>query len=351
MKIDLIHLNKLVEDKYINVQKHPEHSLFIYNYSQKCQYDKYWNELTLQCRGLILDTEGNIIARPFKKFFNYEEHLPEEIPNEEFEIFEKLDGSLGIGFFYKGEFHFATRGSFISDQAKKARTLITTDQIELLPKEGVTFLFEIIYKENRIVCNYEDQEKLVLLDIIKNHDGSHLNYSELILANNSVKFDLVKRYDRIKDYKAIKSLIKDDQEGFVIRFNSGFRVKVKGDEYCRLHRILSQVSTKTVWEYLSEKKDFNELLERVPDEFYNWVREVKLDLEKQYKDVIDHCQNELNKIMVNPILAKKDFAIKVIESKYSAVLFKMYEEKDIDTLVWRMIKPKYEKSFVSKIEE
>ena len=53
----------------------------------------------------------------FNKFFNMEEHQPEEIPNETFEVFEKLDGSLGILFWYQGQWILATKGSFTSDQA------------------------------------------------------------------------------------------------------------------------------------------------------------------------------------------------------------------------------------------
>ena len=89
------HYRKLIDEKYIYVRKHPDAELYIYNYSPKTQYDRKWNEITMICRGLIRD-EKQIIARPFNKFFNIEQHEPEEITNEEFEVYEKLDGSLGI---------------------------------------------------------------------------------------------------------------------------------------------------------------------------------------------------------------------------------------------------------------
>ena len=91
--IDINKLNELVNQKYVSVQKHPEADLYIYNYTQNAQYEGFWNQITLMCRGLILDGQGNIIARPFPKFFNLEEHQPEEIPKENFEVFEKMDGS------------------------------------------------------------------------------------------------------------------------------------------------------------------------------------------------------------------------------------------------------------------
>jgi RNA ligase len=88
-----------VNDKLISIQKHPEANLFIYNYSPKVQYEKLWDEITMMARGLILDTEMNIVARPFGKFFNLEEHTESEIPNLPFDVYEKMDGSL---VFYTG---------------------------------------------------------------------------------------------------------------------------------------------------------------------------------------------------------------------------------------------------------
>ena len=75
-----------VEQKFISEQKHPNLDLWIYNYTKRCQYEKKWDEVTTMCRGLILNKEGNIIARPFKKFFNIGEHLNEITLQQENEI-------------------------------------------------------------------------------------------------------------------------------------------------------------------------------------------------------------------------------------------------------------------------
>ena len=90
-------------EKYYNLgllykQTHPTLDLTIWNYSPKVQYEGLWDDITMQCRGLVTNSNGDVIARPFKKFFNYEEHKPEELPNEYFEVYEKMDGSLGIVF-------------------------------------------------------------------------------------------------------------------------------------------------------------------------------------------------------------------------------------------------------------
>jgi hypothetical protein len=80
-------------------QDHPTLPLSIWNYTPEVQYGQSWDEVTLQCRGLVTDNEGNIVARPFKKFFNIEEG--KHTPTEEFDVFEKMDGSLGILFYYE----------------------------------------------------------------------------------------------------------------------------------------------------------------------------------------------------------------------------------------------------------
>jgi RNA ligase len=97
-------LNKYYQDELVQKQVHPDLPLTIWNYTPKTQYGetgnqyKYWDEVTLQCRGLITDDKGNVVARPFKKFFNMEENR--HTPTQEFEVFEKMDGSLGIMFLY-----------------------------------------------------------------------------------------------------------------------------------------------------------------------------------------------------------------------------------------------------------
>ena len=72
MKYDLDILNDYIEKGLVIKQVHPTLPLSIYNYSRTCQYGGLWDDITLNCRGLVLDNKGNVIAKPFPKFFNYE---------------------------------------------------------------------------------------------------------------------------------------------------------------------------------------------------------------------------------------------------------------------------------------
>ncbi len=332
-------LETLIQENYIHVQEHPSGELRIYNYSPKAQYDRVWNEWTMLCRGLIMDRNYQIVARPFQKFFNLEEHKQENIPlgsfEESFEVYEKLDGSLGILYQFENQIFIATRGSFNSKQSIKATQLLHQKYAHALPhiKQGKTYLFEIIYPENRIVIDYGAKEDLILLAVIDNQTGK-----DEILPE--IGFPLVKRYDGIADLNILKTLQEDNKEGFVIKFASGFRVKVKFEEYVRLHRILTQVSSRNIWEFLASNQSLDQVLERVPDEFYDWVKKIVHELTTHYQDIETYCKENF-KDLGN----RKDTALYFQTLQYPAVLFAMLDGKDYTGRIWKMVEPTYEKPF------
>ncbi len=327
-------------------QDHPTLPLSIYNYSRTCQYERLWDDVTMDCRGLVLDSEGNVIAKPFRKFFNMEEHKPEEIPNEPFEVFEKMDGSLGILFNYKGEWILSTKGSFNSDQAIKGMEIAKRYNYDKICIPGFVYLFEIIYPENRIVVNYGTDERLVLLSIV-NPEGKELDYDEIEIDG----WDIVNRYDGIRDYSELKSKISQNDEGFVIRFRSGFRMKIKGDEYVRLHRILTGFSNITIWEYLKDKRDFNEFLDRVPDEFDSWVRNTVEDIKNEY-EMINSEYKWIFQVLMRSSQSetKKGFAEMAKKYKHPSILFKMFDGKEYSNYIWKQIRPNYQKPFRKELE-
>lgn len=347
MKYNLEVLEEYIERGLVIKQNHPTLPLSIYNYSRTCQYDGVWDDITLNCRGLVLDNEGNVVAKPFPKFFNYEEHKPEDIPNENFEVFEKMDGSLGIIFHYEGEWLVATRGSFTSEQAIKGK-----EMLDKLPLEGFdtnnTYLAEIIYPENRIVVDYGTDEKLVLLGAYNNETVEEVKVEEI----NG--WEVVKMYKTWgEDWKTLKKEISKDNEGYVIRFSSGMRMKIKGDEYVRLHRILTNFSTKDIWELLKNNEPLEPFLERVPDEFDDWVKRTAMNLRYSFYSIDERAgklhdgfrYGKYNDKEVEP--TKKEFAeyVKQFPKELSAVMFKMWDKQPYDYIIWNMIKPKYEKPF------
>jgi RNA ligase len=208
-------------------------------------------------------------------------------------------------------------------------------------------LFEIIYPENRIVVDYNGEERLVLLGIINTETGEELPHNELFEG-----FDVVKKYDGVRDYSELKGKVEHNSEGFVVRFSNGQRVKIKGEEYLRLHKIMTNVSTTGVWEFLSNGGDINEFLKDVPDEFYDKVKSYADTLRYGVMQVSEYCgkahynfrYGKYSDREVEP--TKKEFAQHVMENghpPYRAVMFAMWDGKPYEKLIWNIIKPEWKK--------
>lgn len=241
--------------------------LRLYTYTDECAYKRLWNPFSLMSRGLVLDMEARqVVATPFPKFFNYGEGCAPEtpmdpLPDEPFEVTEKMDGSLGIIFYHKGRWRCVTRGSFASEQARWAEKWLWGRTETLIP--GHTYLFEIIYRDNKIVVPY-DFEGLVLLAA---YDDKGYEYDRTRLLG-CWDGRVATRIDgqSIDDLLAIAKTLPATSEGFVVRFASGRRIKIKGDEYVRVHRLVSRVTPLAVWDMLLNGDDMEMMRQQLPEE-------------------------------------------------------------------------------------
>lgn len=341
MKIDISRFRELEEQKYLSCQKHPSADLLIWNYTQLAQFAKVWCPETLMARGLITDFLGNVKARPFKKFFNYEEHFGEDcklppLPLEPFTVTEKMDGSLGILYWVDDIPYIATRGSFTSEQAIKGTEILHRDYSHVEFDSYCTYLFEIIYPANRIVIDYNGMEDIVLLAVVETETGREVKnslYSGFIPVVKTYEFD---------DIAKIKEVQEDNKEGFVIRFESGVRTKIKMAEYVRLHRLVTGVNAKTIWELLKNGHDFTDLLERVPDEFYDWVKNTKAELEKQFHLIEQESKSRWIEALDMDTRKKQAQHISKT-SQYPGVVFAMLDSKPYKDIIWKLIKPRADK--------
>ena len=112
--LDLADLEKHIDAGYVKATRHPTAPLTIYNYTNRAQFDRVWNDTTRTCRGLIVHDDDTIVARPFRKFFNHGE--VDEIPGGPVRVLDKLDGSMGVLYHDGDGWAIATRGSFTSEQ-------------------------------------------------------------------------------------------------------------------------------------------------------------------------------------------------------------------------------------------
>jgi RNA ligase len=325
----------------ISARRHPHHPLTIYNYTVKSQITPIsdWTEAMKDCRGLILDDDGEIVGRPFRKFWNLEQ-VQDQIPDgEPFTVWEKLDGSLGIACSYAGERIVATRGSFESEQAAWFRQWLDAKHPGFTPS-GETWLFEIIFPENRIVVDYGNRKEGVLLAVMS-PDGVYLP----ALFESSTRFRKARRFDGMTGFDTINA---DPQfagaEGFVVQWANGFLAKVKLDEYKRLHRLITQCSTRTIWELIKSGAGIQELVDRVPEEFATWVREKATEIE-QAKCMAEFHAYRLMEVNKDLYGTRKEFAMWAKEQRNPALLFSLLDGKDITEACWKLAEPQWATPF------
>ncbi|MEV7725298.1 RNA ligase [Streptomyces sp. NPDC087917] len=313
-------LSAAIEAGHVTRKAHPELPLSIYTYTREAQYEGVWNRVTTRCRGLVAeDGTGVVVALPLPKFFNVGEHesgrpYAPALPDEPFEVYDKVDGSLAVVYHYAGRWRAASKASFTSTQATWAqRRLDARDTAGLVP--GTTYLAEVLYPQNRIVVDYGDRKDLVLLAAF-GPDGT-----EVPLAAAAGHWGAIGSVVSVWPAMPLAELLAlaesntlpdggsaggTDAEGYVLRFASGVRAKAKLSEYVRLHRVLTRCTERDVWRAHgvqrfaglpvkqlaqglnctvaeieeSGGKPLDALLEQVPDEFDAWVREVITGLEE-----------------------------------------------------------------------
>lgn len=318
-------MKEYIERGLIKETVHPDYpELAIYNYTPECQFSKAWDDTTMAARGLVMNRlTGDVVAKPWPKFFNLSEH--KTVPDGPASVFEKMDGSLGIVFYYDGRWHVSTRGSFTSEQANFAAKWIEGYPFPM----GYTHLFEIIYPENRIVVDYDGYEGLVYLDSISLETGLSERMSFWPIGAKC--FGLMRPEELPKH--------KDNAEGYVLYWlEHDFRVKVKFDEYVRLHKIMTEYSIKRLWEHLSAGGEFSAMISGVPDEFY---QEVKIDHEAlmtAFGSILSKAQAVHDSAVVLP--TRKEQAVYVIrqDKDLSGIVFKMLDGKGVDEAIWRKVK-------------
>ncbi len=349
-KLDLGDLDRLVAEHYVREERHPRADLWIYNYTEKATYNRYWTPLTMACRGLILDADRTVVARPFPKFFNLGEHQT-DLPAEPFEVFEKLDGSLGIMYWLEGEPYISTRGSFVSQQAQIANALLRERYAGCAWDRRLTYLFEIIAPETRLVVNYGDRRELVLLAAIETATGR-----EWPLRDAAVKgIGLVPSYGLSTDPWALldKERDRENAEGYVIWFpSSGLRLKVKFQEYVRLHRLITGVTQRRIWEALKDGMGLEEMLDRVPADYATWVQQQAEELLTQYRSLMDRAEAAFREVSAATGTAdRRAFALHAQREfgPYQHLMYAMLDGKPADELIWKMIRPAATRAFKQEI--
>ncbi|MFE9630011.1 AAA family ATPase [Streptomyces sp. NPDC006463] len=381
-----------IDAGYVTRKSHPELPLSIYTYTRTAQYERVWNQVTTRCRGLVADdTTGAIVALPLPKFFNVGEHESGQpyapaLPDEPFEVYDKVDGSLAVVFHYADRWRVASKGSFISAQATWAQRLLDTKDTAAL-RPGTTYLAEILYPQNRIVVDYGDRRDLVLLAAFGG-DGTEVPLAEaaphwegigsVVTVWPAMPLDELIALTESNTLPGGATATGIDAEGFVLRFASGVRAKAKLSEYVRLHKVLTGVTERDIWRShgiqrfaglpakqlaqglncavadieASGGKPLDALLEQVPDEFDTWVREVIARLEDvaaRHERAVDEAYAGLAHLAAD----RGAFARAVRElgdRGIRAAMFMRLDGRPTDLTTWRHVRPETGDAYITDEE-
>jgi RNA ligase len=322
----------------VRAQTHPALPLTIYNYSEKCAFEGIWSETTLACRGLIADGSGAVVARPYLKFFNHgQPGAPTLSLETAVEVTDKADGSLGIIYPTPDGYAVATRGSFTSDQAVRATAILRRRYAGWVPPTDHTVLVEIVYPENRIVIDYEGMEDLILLGAVHVPSGRTLPPAQV-----SWPGPVVESFAYATFGAALAAPARPNREGLVVHVPAtGARVKLKYEEYLRLHKIVTGLTSRTIWEALVAGQSIASICEPLPDEFHGWAQDVAARLQQEVDDVVVRVEKVFQAIVggLGERYSRKDFALIAAKHELRGYLFARLDGKDLRPAIWQQIKP------------
>src|SRR5699024_96271 len=217
-----------------------------------------WDEpLNRMGRGLILDSEGNIVSRGYDKFFNYLELAEREDINNKWlsdwdkgktYVTPKIDGSMVLLGMYNHSLIISSSSSITNEYTKMFKELAT--ELGWYTNRTINFLepllqdyslvLEYVSQKTQIVVPYQNTE-LRLHGIVKKTNGLALipkyNERKLIADNLNVKALEVLHLSK-EELLQLKET-QEGIEGYVVQFENGKMLKIKTDWYTEAHMTVS----------------------------------------------------------------------------------------------------------------
>lgn len=310
-------VENLRRNKYVYEKKLGD-KISSFNFSKEAFYNKVWNHMTTQARGLFIDTNNYlVVARSYNKFFNLNEreetkydNLKEKL-NYPAYLYLKYNGFLGILSLYNNEFVFGTKSQLSGDFSDYFKNifnkLFNKKQQEAIKKRltdnETSMIFEVVDSINdKHIIEYKE-DRLVLLDEIYNSiNYSKVKYDELkefAEKNNIETKELVYVVNSIEEFEGIFNKITQEEykfnnqyvEGFVIEDSSGFMFKYK-TEYYKKWKLLRSKMENAIKNNDYKTKENNELEKEFIKYLENKFKDKTIAIEKI--NIIDE-RNEFEK--------------------------------------------------------
>lgn len=244
-----------------------------------------------------------------------------------------------------GQFAVATRGSFASDQAVHA-TEVWRERYaaRFTPPPGLTVLAEIVYPQNRIVVDYGDTDDLVLLGAVETATGAVLDPSWVPHWPGPCASAIA-----AESFAAALALPpRPNAEGLVVRcLHTGAMLKLKQEDYVRLHRIVTGLTARTVWEYLLTGGPLDDLIAPLPDEFHAWVRGVAAGIASGVAAEAERLDAEFRALVAqmpdgwtpSDRAGRKDFAAVAVPHPDKWAMFLLLDGRDLRPELLKRARP------------
>lgn len=349
--LDVEKLERYIEEGIVERRYHGVLPLTLYCYSRRATYEDIWDDITEKTRGLIVDATGEIVARPFEKFFNIEtttrpetwlSNLPTKIQPI---ILDKLDGSLGTVWKYGSFTGVASKGSFNSEHAHWATGWYHTVCKNAIWPEGYTPVVEMICQSvQRHVVSYDIPDQLILLALINNETGEEMDYNEVY---HYAYLNGLKTADIYS--KTVGDVLNEDREnkeGYVLSYprpgKTPLKLKVKHETFLKLQKIVHAATPKSIMEALVDGN--RDLIE-------TWIKSASPELSSFVEDwtariieVYGRILNNSNKLVQNARLRNYErkecaqFFLLEENKDYAAVCFALLDRKDPKPIVWKLVK-------------
>lgn len=336
----------LIEDFGIKTRDYPEEEITVYNY---CQINSPKDHpIVMECRGLILDNEFNVVSRPLKRFFNVNE-CPEI--EKDFDItrsigFEKVDGSLIKIYWFEGNWFCSTRGTAFAETMSNGG-IVFSDLVHdaLGCKDHLdfnqlcfdkldhtrTYIFELTAPENKVVKTYSEHPELWYLGSVDNEEGDY-SFADIDFPSKKIK---TYSFDSIEEAIEVSNKLEGLDEGFVLYDpESEVRIKIKSLLYLKAHKLRSNGVTDKTIAGLVVENEHEEYLSYFPEErslfqpFLDRLKQIETDICSTFEKYRD-------------IEEQRDFANKVKDYLYSAVLFRARSNKEDPVTIFRKQDDKY----------
>lgn len=259
-----------------------------------------------EARSIVIDIENEeIVTCGFRKFFNLDEVEENKLENVQkmieesvlFEVANKLDGSMQNARWYNGEV-FMNGSMALEDKESwrlvNGKSLLTNEYVKMIrDNEHLTFTFEYVSNENPHVVMYDDEDEglyvLGARDVRTGYQLTHGELSVIVEAYEGIKMAQLESRTLDEMLELMREYKSNEKEGWVIRIDDHL-IKIKCDDYVKMHRILDEVASENVIIRAIHDDYWDDMYSKVPEGYKERVDKTA-DKVYDYLELVDRVAN------------------------------------------------------------